>query len=183
MLSVAGAAGRGAGSRLAGASLVKGRWRWARQAARLECAFHASEREGGHPETADGAARAHGVRVAWAEEGGGVGTSDSGSCVDGEHEHVRAVELVGQGQAAEDQPDELPPQRRVWVWVWRVGLHTMGGGRARDGVVEAALRTLLNRCSTLAWAKQAESTRAGEKLSARRATEAMFCRCLSSKGR
>ena len=90
------------------------------------------------------AARAHGVRVAWAEEGGGVGTSDSGSCVDGEHEHVRAVELAGQGQAAEDQPDELPPQRRVWVWVWRVGLHTMGGGRARDGVVEAALRTLLD---------------------------------------
>ena len=115
MLSVAGAAGRGSGSRLAGASLVKGRWRWARQAARLECAVHASEREGGHPETADGAARAHGVRVAWAEEGGGVGTSDSGSCVDGEHEHVRAVELAGQGQAAEDQPEELPPQRRVGV--------------------------------------------------------------------
>ena len=121
VLSVPGRrGGKEGGEKLAGASLVKGGWRWARQAARLECAVHAIERKGGHPEAADGAARAHAVCVAWAEERGGVATSDSGSCVDGEHEHVRAVELAGQGQAAEDQPDELPPQRRVWVWVRRV---------------------------------------------------------------
>ena len=81
--------------------------------ARLVRAVHAGERKGGHLEAADGAARAHGVRLPRAEEGGGGGTSESRGRVEGEHENIRARELAVQAHAVARQYDELPPQGRV----------------------------------------------------------------------
>ena len=101
--------GRGAGL------LVKRERSWAGsmgragRSTRLERAVHAGERKGGHLEAADGAARAHSVRLPRAEEGGGGGTSESRGRVEGEHENIRARERAVQAHAADHQCDEHTP--------------------------------------------------------------------------